>query len=240
MPRFITLFILTIMQAGFALELHDFLHERLKFDLFFKGLNAVHAEMWLETSDSTTTIFWTLDTKPVAQFLFRVNNSYQVTLDASGTMIRAGKSIDQKNIKHDWLINYDWTAKQAISNQNITWPVVDGSRHVLGLLYDLRTRHLTSGDTVEYVLDIESQIWFLGGIVQSVVNNGNVVAHDIVFQFSPALDIVERTWKTDIVTNRLGSLTSTLIIRLGPPPQQQPLMVRFGGEGTQIEMRLTP
>lgn len=221
-----------------ALEFADLQNERLNFEMVFKGLDAVNAEMWLEHNDSTTMLHWRLDTKPVVQFLFRVNNSYLVILDANGRMIETRKTVNQKNIQQDWTIKYDFDAKRAFSNHDFDWPIVDNCMNVLALLYDMRTRNIVNGDSLNYILDIESQIWQVDGVVQSVMEDGNFIAHEIVYSFSPALDIFERAWKTDIVTNRMGRHNSTLTIRLGPAPDFKPLLVRFGNKKTEIEMRL--
>jgi hypothetical protein len=221
-----------------GIELVDLKNERLEFDFIYKGLNVVHSEMWLEFDESTTIFNWTVATKPVAQFLFRVNNYYQVTVDSSGTLLQSTKKIDQKNIQQEWVVDYDWNFLQAQSNQNYAWPFVERCTHILSMLYDMRTRPFALGDTLTYLLDIESQIWNIKGVVQSLQIDGNFDTHEIVFHFSPALDIVERVWKTDIVTNRIGRDNSTLTVQLGPAPERKPLLIRFGSDDAQIEMRL--
>ncbi len=235
---FYIVFIAASFRSVCGLHLSDLRHERLEYDLMVKGLHVVHSEMWLECRESSTTIHWTVDTKPVAQMLFHVNNVYQVTIDSVGRVLQSQKSIDQKNIQQKWTVNYDWIKRRAESNQHVSWPIVDGCSNILSMLYDLRIRSLAPGDTVMYALDVESQIWNIKGVVESLHIEGNLAANEIVFHFSPALDIAQRAWKTDIVTNRMGHMNSTLTVHIGPAPAHKPLLVRFGSDNAHIEMRL--
>ncbi len=238
MDKIILIFIFCFI--GFktcALDLADLKNEQLTYDVMYKGLNVANARMWIEENDSTITLNWTVDTKGLAQILFHVNNVYQVELDSNGRLLQARKLIDQKNIQQTWTIQYDWMSSLAKANQGFAWPVVHDCSNLLAMLYEIRSRPLVAGDSLNYVLDIESQIWHLTGLVSSF-DVGNLQGSEIVFSFSPALDIVERAWKTDIITNRMGGHNSRLVIRLGP--QQRPLLVQFGNDNTVIEMILNP
>ncbi|MBN1482975.1 DUF3108 domain-containing protein [candidate division KSB1 bacterium] len=223
--------------SGF--DLSRFQNERLEFDILYRGINAAYSEMWLESGDSTTMINWMVKSRPLVDLLFRINNFYQTVIDPNGVLLKSQKVIDQKNIQQQWIIDYNWQINQAISDQRHSWPIPQRCHNILAMLYDLRKTALARGDSVSYILDIESQLWQIRGIVNPLYNSfGNLQAHEIVFTFSPARDIQTRAWKTDIVTNRLARPNSQLIIHLGPPPQQQPMLLQFGGDGGIVEMRL--
>lgn len=227
----------TISLPGYDLsQFHD---EHLEFDIVYRGIHAASSAIWLESADSVTTIYWIVKSRPLVDLLFKINNSYQTVIDRNGMLRKTEKIVDQKNIRQQWIINYNWREKQAISDQNYIWPVLDKSSNILAMLYDLRKKAFDPGDSLVYILDVESQLWQIAGQVQPVYDSrGHFEAHEIVFNFSPAAEMHRRTWKTDIVTSRLARPNSQLIIRLGPPPQQQPKLLQFGGDGGVVEMRL--
>jgi len=213
------------------------LGEQLEYHLSYKGIKAATSKMWLETHDSTTTIIWTVKSRPFVTLLFKIDNRYEAIIDKNGRLLRANKTIDQKNIRQQWTIDYSRKISRATSNRNYNWPITADCRHILSMLYDLRERTLTPGESLHYILDVESQIWQLDGNVRPIHDQaGNFQAYEIVFHFSPALDIKQRAWKTDLLTNRLARKDSQLTIRLGR--QRRPLLIRFGGDDGIVEMKL--
>ncbi|MBN1558816.1 DUF3108 domain-containing protein [candidate division KSB1 bacterium] len=228
--------ILVLMLSSAASDISMFRGERLEFDLFYKGVRTATARMWLEAGDSRTTIVWSVESRPLVTLLFKIDNRYEAVLEG-GMLVQANKVIDQKNIQQQLTIDYDRESLQARANANHTWPILHDCHHILSMLYDLRTRSLTTGDSVHYVVDVEGQLWRLSGRVESNRDHtDNIAAHEIEFHFSPALQIRERPWKTDLLTNRLAREHATLFIQLGI--RQQPSLIRFGGDKTAVEMRL--
>lgn len=235
----VVLLLLTEFSPLRALDMHQFQNERLKFNLFYKGINSAASEMWLRANDSTTNIVWTVKSKPFVTLLFKINNRYETILDNKGELLQANKQIEQKNIQQRWTIDYDWSALRARTSENFAWPILSGCQNLLFMLYDLRTQALSTGDTLRYLLDVESQLWRATGAVFSQKDaDGNFIYDEIIFRFSPAQPIQHRAWKTDLLTNRIARRRSQLTIHLGPPPQRKPLYIRFGGKGGHVEMKL--
>jgi len=239
MAAIVCLCLLTAHKPAAALAIDAFQNERLKFDLFFKGVKSATSEMWLQANDSTTSIVWTVRSKPLVTLLFRIDNRYEAILDKKGELMQVNKFVEQKNIRQQWIIDYDWSSMRARSSENFAWPILRGCRNLLFMLYELRTKSLSPGDTLSYILDVESQLWRATGAVSPRRNDtGNIIGDEIIFHFSPALKIQRRAWKTDLLTNRLARRQSQLTIQLGPPPQRAPLLIRFGGKGGSVEMKL--
>lgn len=237
--------IFTLSLTGFQIlsgfELDRFQNERLQYDLIYKGLNVASSEMWLEINDSTQHIIWTVESKPFVNLLFPVNNRYETILDNAGVLLAANKFIEQKNIQQEWLVKYDWQALRALTNDTVEWPVLSNATNILALLYDVRMRE-SFNDSLFYLIDVESQLWKLGSVPEPLYHpdTGQLNGHELVFTFIPAAPIEPRAWNTDLLTNRLARENSQLLFRLGPPPLRQPRLIRFGGEGEEIEMRLKP
>jgi hypothetical protein len=235
LARFLILIFMQTFTSS-ASDISIFHGEQLEFDMFYKGIKVATSRMWLEANGSRTTIIWSVKSGPVVTLLFKINNRYEAILN-DGMLVQANKVIDQKNIQQQMTINYDLDSLRATANANFSWPILADCHHILSMLYDLRTRFLSSGDSIHYIVDVESQIWRLSGMVQSNYDQtGNIAAHEIVFHFAPAMDISDRPWKTDLLTNRLVRDRATLFIQLGN--RQQPSLIRFGGDETAVEMRL--
>ncbi len=216
-----------------------FENERLEFDLVYKGLKSVVSRMWLEENGGLLSIIWTVKTKALYGILFKIDNRYEIVVDDSGRLVQVNKSIDQKNIKQEWQIYYDWANLTTETNRGYGWPILPGCQNVLSMLYDVRCRSLADGDSLSYILDVESQIWRIEGRVRTLYDaQGNFSADEIVFSFHPATPIQARRWKTDLLTNRLARQGSTLVIRLGEAPGRLPLLLRFSGKDDGVEMRL--
>ena len=215
-------------------------NEHLEFSLYYKGINVAASSMWMSAKGDGAQISWSIKTRPLSTLLFKIDNRYDVLIRGDGRLVQANKKIEQKNIQDEWQVVYDWTSLTARSNHAIDWPVHADCQNVLSMLYDLRRRRLTEGDSVEYILDVESQIWrAIGRVEKENTADGNSGVLEIVFTFRPALEIQQRRWKTDLLTNRLARRTSDLVIRLSPPPARLPLLLCFGSKDERVEMKLT-
>ncbi len=232
------LWLLSTFSACFSAgDFAQFLNERLEFNLIYKGLNSVESKMWVEKADSSTyKIIWTVKTRPLYSLLFNINNRYEALFDTtSQQLLETRKEVRQKNIKQSWRTIYHWDSLEAVTDQGWSWPIVKQSQNVLWMLYDLRLRPLAVNDSLSYILDVESQIWQLKGVVKPVDNSKEI---SILFSFSPARPIKPRKWKTDLLTNRLAREHSSLYIQLGPPPARVPKLIRFGTREESVEMKL--
>ncbi len=235
----VLLLVLTAAAPLPAQVLQQFQNERLQFDLFFKGVNSAASEMHLQVHDSTTKIVWTVRSRALVTLLFKIDNRYEIILDKRGKLLQANKVIKQKNIQQRWTINYDWPTLRARCSAQYDWPILSDIQNLLFMLYDLRTKALSPGDTLSYLLDVESRLYrATGRMLQADDADGNFIGHKIVFNFSPASKNQRRAWKTDLLTNRIARRNSQLTIHLGPPPQRAPLLIGFGGKGGTVEMIL--
>ncbi|RPH97741.1 MAG: DUF3108 domain-containing protein [Calditrichaeota bacterium] len=215
-----------------------FIGETLSYTLIYKGLPSVKAQIRVNRREpDSLSIVWSVKTKPLFDPLFCINNRYEITIDKNGRLARVSKSIQQKNIQQQMDIRYDWNALDAHSSLPYTWDILPQCTHLLAMLYDVRLKTLASGDTLSYVLDVESQLWRLDGRV-AVHSDRRGETREIVFQFRPAQSIQSRKWKTDLLTNRLARQNSQMIIRLGPPPQNVPTFISFGSGKELVEMRV--
>ncbi len=216
-----------------------FLNERLEYDMIYQGLNSVESHMWVEREDSSTfKIIWTAKTRPLYSLLFNIDNRYETLFHAvSQQLIETRKDVRQKNIQQNWRTTYQWDTLLAVTGKGWSWPAVGQSQNVLWMLYDLRLKSLAANDTVSYILDVESQIWQVKGVVKPA-SNSDIHELSILFSFSPVRPIVARKWKTDILTNRLARENASLYIQLGPPPDRVPLLIRFGTKDESVEMKL--
>ena len=219
--------------------INRFPNERLEYDLFYKGMNAATSQLWFEADSDYVAIIWQAKTKPLAGLLFKINNRYETIVNLNGRLVQANKTVHQKNISESWQIVYRWDDLVAHTEPNGDWPILPGCQNILSMLYDVRCQNLTHGDSIDYLIDVESQIWRLLGIVQDQLDSdGNLAEQDIVFSFQPAMPILKRAWKTDLLTNRLARQSSTLVFRFGPEPARLPLSIKFGDKSDRVEMRL--
>lgn len=225
-----------IVSGNESAGLADFLGERLGYTMIYKGLPSARAELWLEGSGDGFDITLTARTRLLFEALFKIDNRYTVTLSADGKIKSVAKHVVQKNIRQDMTIHYDWQQLHATANPDHEWPMVPNCSHLLTMLYDVRLQNPQPGESLSYILDVESQLWQIDGIITQTPENP--AERQIIFSFTPAQPVNRRTWKTDLLTHRLAHTDSQLIIRLGPPPQNVPRLISFGGKENRVEMKL--
>ena len=110
------------------------------------------------------------------------------------------------------------------------------------MLYEIRRADLKVNNQVNFVLDIEGQLWTASGVVESGKSIdgsfSDLSARKIELHFKPFTKVIPRKWKTDLLTNRISKKGSKLLIYLGPKPESLPLLLRFGHDGSTVEMKL--
>jgi len=218
--------------------------EILKYNMKFNGLSTAQSIFYTELIDSTLLkINWNLRSKSIFNFLFYVNNHYSSVVDIKSWLpIKLYKKINQKNIKQHFETVFDRKNSIAKTDNGLQWPVKKNCNDILALLYQIRTRKLAPGDTLSYILDIESHVWKVKG----AVHKGEKIKgpfqeldiRQINFVFTPELPIIKRKWKTDLFTNRISNPNTKLTICLGPPPENLPVYIKFGSKDTSVEMLL--
>ena len=210
--------------------------------MYFQGMPAAHAEMKYQSNDSTYTLSWQADTSPVFNIIYPIHNTYTTKIDpASRQPLHYHKVIKQRNVKQNWKINYNWSILKARSDHGFQWPITPETHNFMSMLFHLRTRSLQINDSLFYTLDVEDQLWRLCGAVSETQDAKNFYASfkSVTFQFDSVGTVQERKWDTDLLTNRLSSAETELVIVLGPEPYNVPYFISFiGKKGKKVEMKL--
>lgn len=215
--------------------------ETLEFDLQLGSLRNATATIRTSYTDSPshslhiTAAVWT---RGVADMLFPIHNQYETWIDTTSFLpVRSEKRIAQKNINQHFCIDYDHHAGSAISDHGHQWPIVPGCQTLFSLLPYLRRQPLQNGDSLAVILDIESHVWLLSGrMTNEKHKQGN--AWHLRFVFEPAMTIVHREWKTDLLTNRISRSDTQLDIWLDAGTERLPLRLLFRNNQFCVDMQL--
>ncbi len=228
-----------------SLKYGPFLNEKLDFSLSYKGLGSAKSTMIFQTSHNNSnnyTVLWNVATRGFYSFLFKIDNQYKTTMDASGRLLSVEKKIHQKNIEQNMNIHYDHGKLIAAVNDTLFYNIRPHSQNLLSLLYNLRTMKVEPGDSLEFILDVENEFWKMNGVVRQTENvKGDFSYLPVLmytFEFSSFPDYKRRPWKTDLFTNRIAGPDSKLLIILSNDDQKLPLYLEFGGQGGSVQMRL--
>lgn len=218
-------------------HLDRFVGERLDFSLALRGVSAAKAHLLCDTlGPGQWTVTADLSTKFWADLVFPVHNIYQTTIDrCSSRIVETCKKIRQKNLSQEMRIVFDADKKQAHGYPDGSRGISDSLQTLFAMLYQIRSMDLSLQDSVFCVLEIESQEWLVSGSVCDGESIPGPFAHlyvrDIILYFSPYRSVTPRSWKTDLLTNRIAR-SGRLLIRLGPPPENLPVWLQMG-EGKQ-------
>ena len=128
------------------------------------------------------------------------------------------------------------------TDTGLSWQIAPGCLDLLTMLYRIRLHDFSPRDSLTLVVDVESQLWRVSAQRATVENiDGgfrDLPAERIEVDFTPYENLTPRAWKTDLLMNRIGRPGKMLIIWLGPPPQRLPVLMRFGGDDSPVEMKL--
>ena len=242
--------ILNFMVVGdlaFAQDSGPF-EERLTYNMNYLGLSSAQAEFLLMQSDSITdspTIRFIakVQTRGISDTIFRICNRYESLIDAkSGLPLIVRKEIDQPNIRHSLEIRFNQTVGLATSSQGDSWSISPNCYDLFSMLCALRRMNFEDGDSLEFVLDVESQLWQISGHVEKYktlkTKLGKLPATYFNFKFHSSAPPRRRKWKTDLLTNRIGKEGAPLEIWLGNDPERIPLKLRFGEGFLAVEMNI--
>ena len=207
-----------------------FLNEHLHYDVKFNGLETASSQLECTAPDSEhILITWSLKSRSLYRMFFHVNNEYQTLVDVKTWLPDwVSKEVKQKNINQKMKTSYDRQNLTAVTDNGLQWPVTDHCMDLLSMLYNTRLQLIENVDSLNYIIDLESHIWQINGKVDDKV----------VYTFSPALPIVDRSWKTDLMTNRISRPTTILTVQFGPSPEYLPEQLLFDNGDSTVEMRL--
>ena len=218
--------------------------EILKFNMKFNGFSTANSIFHTELSDSLfLKLNWDIRSKTVYKLFFYVNNQYFTFVDIKSWLpVKQFKKINQKNITQSFETVFDRENLIAKTDNGLQWPIKKNCLDLLSMLYHIRTRELAPGDSLCYILDIESHIWKITGIVHEgdkiEGSYQELKTLQIDFSFTPELPVIKRKWKTDLLTNRISRPNTKLTICLGPPPESLPVFLKFETTETSVEMLL--
>ncbi|MBN2413851.1 DUF3108 domain-containing protein [candidate division KSB1 bacterium] len=218
--------------------------ETLKYNMKFNGMSTAQSILYAESEDPPfLEINWDLHSKTVYKLLFYVDNHYYAKVDMNIWLpVKLAKKVKQKNIKQSFETVYDRKRLIAQTDNGLQWPIKNNCMDLFSMLYHLRTRELAPGDSLIYILDIESHVWKLTGKVREgekvkgPFQDLNI--RQVDFSFTPELPVKDRTWKTDLFTNRISQPDTKLTVCLGPPPEKLPVFLKFETKKTSVEMLL--
>ncbi|NIA29953.1 MAG: DUF3108 domain-containing protein, partial [Actinobacteria bacterium] len=187
-----------------AIDVNRFLqfeNEQLVFSMKFKGLNTAKSQMSLQSKDGFIKILWTVHTRSIFNFLFHIDNRYESSIDRqSGILLETMKKIDQKNIQQNFHIRYDWKNLQARTDDGLHWQVGKNCIDLLTMIYQIRAADLDKVMNLDFLLDVESQLWQVKGMVKSRGKIEGPFSHlsarQIVLTFQPFGQVKKRLWKT--------------------------------------------
>lgn len=229
-----------------VIDVHRFLrfeNEQLLFSMKFKGLSTAKSRMSLQSKGDFVKILWTVHTRSIFNLLFHIDNRYESLIDRqSGELLETMKKIDQKNIQQIFHIRYDWKNLQARTDDGLHWQVEKNCIDLLTMLYQIRAMDPGKTMNLDFLLDVESQLWQVKGTVKGRGKIDGPFSHlsarQIVLTFQPSGQLKKRSWKTDLLTNRIARPGGELVLWLGSPPEQLPLLIQFGAEGSVVQMKL--
>ena len=213
------------------------LGERLNFSM--KYLNMKVANLAFFVADSNTnnsTMLYQLSVQtnstPLATKLFKINNSYLTLFNTKTFLpVKSIKKIDQKNIQHNVVLDFDHQDHQATFNDSISWSLPSPCFDYFSMLYFLRAQPWEENDTLRFFLDSE----YLISEVEAVLQPENEILNVPCGKFSTlkiqlsfqSTTKEERPWKTDIITNRLAKPGSKLNIWFSDDEHRLPLKISY-------------
>jgi hypothetical protein len=222
--------------------------ENLKFKLLFNGFNSAtaYSEITSYTDPQGQKFIkskWSMRSKPVFRLLFYVNNIYESVFDIqNNTLVRIQKEVEQKNLTQKMAIRYHWDQMTAETDSGLRWPVKKGTMDIFSLLYLLRTSDFKVGDSCHFIVDFESLLFDVTGCITGPVENSGAMNEKATFNIELHFNTIEplkaRSWKTDLLTNRLGKPGTVLVMSLGPAPDKLPYSILFKKDNSTVEMRL--
>lgn len=174
--------------------------------------------------------------------LFSVKNVYDNYFHVSTflpSLMR--KDVRQTNIRQNGEIRYDQENHMASFADTLEWLIPDSCYNFFSMFYLLRELEIDSSDTVRFHLDSENEISravvsYTGTrLISSKL--GNLLSRGYHIHFEP-MNSKKRSWKTDLITNRLAQQDSEMVIWLSDDNRRIPLHIHFIQRSFDIKLRL--
>jgi len=215
----------------------NFYGERLNFKMEYLNMKVANLEFFITSANKNINIpQYQLSVKAqstaFATKLFKIDNVYRTFFDAKYFLPRKSvKNINQKNIQHKLVIDFDHNIHQASINDSIFWTLPNPCYDYFSMLYFIRSASWNKGDTLNFFLDSEYLISQVEAVITSEYKTlkfpcGKFKTIKIQLRFQ-LLTKIERPWKTDIISNRLAKPGSKLNIWLSDDEYRLPLKISY-------------
>ncbi len=178
-----------------------------------------------------------------ADLFFHIDNHYSSVVELPAWRLKLlSKVIDQTNIQQRWTTRFYPQKKIAKTEDGRSWTFDPKALDPFALLYYVRFRDPSVGDSLSIVVEVESQTWVLTGFVtRDTLANGlfaDQPLRRLTLEYSRTHNN-PREWKTDLFTNRFAQKQASLLIYLGPRPVSLPVRIVFGHPANNVKMDLT-
>jgi hypothetical protein len=239
----IGLVLIYLLSINLNMSLAQSLTKKLNYKIKFNGIHSASAQTEISSpfmgNTNVIRITWNMKSKSIFRMLFHVNNSYTSILDVlSKKVLETQKQIDQKNIKHLFNIAYNWNKNKAEANNGVIWAVPPQTLDIFSLIYLLQITDLPVGTGCHFTIDFESWLFDVSGKVIEPLSDKQKGQRLIVLNFNAIDPLKPRTWKTDLLTNRLGKPGTVLSVSYTPQPDSVPLLIKFTKDNSTVEMQL--
>jgi len=226
---------------------NSYLGERLHYNLEYLNVSVGTMDFAIHEIESVNSVDAyhlevTANTNRLFSPLFRVNNKYESYFDTASFLPHLlKKRIKQKNIEHQFTLYFDQKKHHAVLSDTLFWDIPDSCFSFFSMLYFLRSRCYSSGDTLQFYMDSENlmsrgQATLIGEENLSLPL-GTFKAIKINLEFKP-LSEKQRPWKTDLLTNRLAKPNSAISLWLSDDELRLPLIFQFQQKGFDVKMIL--
>lgn len=215
----------------------NFCGEKLNYKMEYLNMNVADLTFWVENNKhNLDPPEWELNLKAqstgFATKLFKIDNYYKTYFKTENFLpLKSIKNINQKNIQHELVINFDQQIHQASINDSLFWSIPNPCYDYFSMLYFIRSQPWEKGDTLNFFLDSEYLISKVKAFVMPEnkilkLPCGKFKTIKIQMKFQ-LLTKKKRPWKTDIITNRLAKPGSKLNIWLSDDELRLPLKISY-------------
>ncbi len=202
----------------------------LQYKVYYLGMRV--GELALSARDSTSpegealrVVHVRMKTRSVAGALFPIENEYRVVYNSRSNNLRlVQKRIQQKNLSGRWILRYEGQRvtlqRRSSPEEHETWRVEPPVLDVISIL-DLLTRIRCRDSTLTVQVDEE-------GVPMRaqlrVFRSAKARFASAVFR--PAGES-NRSWKTDILTNRFSKSGAVLRVEFGESDPHLPVLIQY-------------
>ncbi|MFZ5517809.1 MAG: DUF3108 domain-containing protein [Candidatus Zhuqueibacterota bacterium] len=231
-------------QQGQPASAGNFVGERLEFQMQYLNMSA--ATLVFEMREDSNFYHLRVAAKSTgkATIFFSLDNVYEAMLMKQNLLpVRIEKTIRQKNIARDVVIQYDHETGIASLADSVRWPIPADCYHYFSMLYFFRTIAWDQVDLQRLHLDSEYIISAVDVSLQpepelTTTPAGQFSTRRLELAFTPQSDEA-RPWKTDLLTNRLAKPGSEVTFWFSDDEARLPVKISYGNSAVKTVIVLT-